>query len=49
MTKMRIELNLISLNNFSFGIFTAEGEDDNGEFQMLTLGFLLFSIDIFVY
>jgi hypothetical protein len=46
---MRIEFNLISLNNFSFGLFTAEGEDDYGEFQMLTLGFLLVSIDIFVY
>jgi hypothetical protein len=46
---MRIEFSLISLDNFSLGIFTAAGEDDNGEFKMLTLGFLLFSIDIFVY
>jgi hypothetical protein len=46
---MRIEFSLISLDSFSLGIFTATGEDDNGEFKMLTLGFLLFSIDIFVY
>jgi len=46
---MRIEFNLITLESFSFGIFTARGEDEYGEFQMLTLGFLLFSIDVFLY
>jgi len=46
---MKIEISLISLDSFALGIFAAAGEDDNGEFRMLTLGFLLFSIDIFVY
>lgn len=46
---MRIEFNLISNNYLALGLFTAPGEDEYGEFQMLTVGFLLFSIDLFVY
>jgi hypothetical protein len=46
---MRIDFSLISIDSFALGIFTSEGEDDHGKFKMLTLGFLLFSIDIFVY
>ena len=46
---MKIEFNLISIDSFALGIFSAGGEDEDGEFKMLTLGFLLFSIDIFIY
>jgi hypothetical protein len=46
---MKIEVSIINLSSVSLGIFIAEGEDDIGEFSMLTLGFFLFSIDIFIY
>jgi hypothetical protein len=46
---MKVELSLFSFKNFSLGIFTIEGEDEYGQFNSLTLGFLLFSIEIYVY
>lgn len=33
----------------SFGLFVAQGEDELGEFSMITFGFFLFSIDVFLY
>lgn len=46
---MRIEFNYITFEYFAIGLFAAEGEDDYGQFKMLTIGFLLFSIDLFIY
>jgi hypothetical protein len=46
---MRVELNIISESHFSLGLFVAEGEDEYGEFKILTVGLFLFSIDLFVY
>lgn len=46
---MRVEVSHITLESMSLGIFIAEGEDEHGHFRMLTLGFFLFSIDVFVY
>jgi hypothetical protein len=46
---MRVELNVISDSHVSLGLFIAEGEDEYGQFKMLTIGLFLFSIDIFVY
>jgi len=46
---MKVEFSLISLESMSVGLFTAAGEDEHGEFRMLTLGFLLFSVDLFIY
>lgn len=46
---MNVEITLFSFSNFSLGIFSAEGEDEIGEFNNLTIGFLLFSIDIYLY
>jgi hypothetical protein len=46
---MKVDITFFSFRMFSLGIFTAEGEDELGQFNSLTLGFLLFSIDIYVY
>jgi len=47
---MRLEVNvLVDISEFSIGLFMTHGEDDLGEFHMTTIGFLLFSIDIFKY
>lgn len=46
---MRIEVSHITIENMSLGLFIAKGEDELGEFSMVTIGFFLFSIDVFIY
>jgi hypothetical protein len=46
---MKIEISTFSISDWSIGLFSAEGEDDSGSFYILTIGFLLINIDIFIY
>ena len=46
---MRIDIGRCSIDEFSLGIFSATGVDESGEFFMISLGFLLFTIDFIKY
>ena len=46
---MKIEFNLSSLYDILFGISISQGEDEDGIFIVYSIGFLLFSIDIYAY
>lgn len=46
---MNIEFNLCSLDNFLIGIMSASGEDDNGSFVMLSIGFGIFEVSLYIY
>lgn len=38
---MKIILGFGALDSFTFGVFTANGSDEDGEFTLLTIGFKL--------
>lgn len=46
---MKIESAFSELDQFMIGIQMAYGEDEEGSFHMLELGFLFFSITIYKY
>lgn len=46
---MRIEFNINQIDELSLGIFMLKGFDDEGEFNMVKLGFIIFEIDFIKY
>ena len=47
---MKIEINVLTdIREIQLGLFMVYGEDEYGTFHMTTIGFLLFSIDLFKY
>ena len=46
---MKIEVHGCNYDEISFGIFMSYGEDENGQFHMVTLGFILFEIEFIRY
>jgi len=46
---MLIETNFCGIDEISFGIFMAYGDDDNGDFHITTLGFIFFEIVMINY
>ena len=45
----KIEVNFGELNNFTIGLYVAEGEDENGVFSMLVIGIGLIELSVFRY
>jgi len=46
---MKIEFSFCDIDEISFGIFMAYGNDEIGDFHMITLGFIIFQIDFIRY
>jgi hypothetical protein len=47
---MKVEIDVLTdLREIQFGLFMAYGEDEDGFFHMTTIGFFLFSINLFKY
>ena len=46
---MKAELNFSTLDSFLIGIQIADGEDENGYFSMISIGFGLFEVSIYKY
>jgi hypothetical protein len=46
---MKIEFNLLDLDELCLGFMMQKAEDDLGFHNLITLGFLLFNIEISIY
>lgn len=46
---MKIEVHFCNFDEISLGLFMANGEDENGQFHMVTFGFLVFEINFLKY
>ena len=46
---MKIEGNWCALDEITLGIFMAYGNDDNGDFHIITFGLLIFEINFITY
>ncbi len=46
---MKIECSINDVDELSLGFYLCKGEDDFGEFKMLSVGFLFFSIEFIIY
>lgn len=46
---MRVEFELCEPDEFLLGIFYVNGEDEHGDFNMFSIGFLFFSINFIKY
>lgn len=46
---MRVEFELCEPDEFLLGFFYGIGEDEDGEFNMFSIGFLFFSINFIKY
>ena len=46
---MKVIARPCSIDEFTLGLFSANGEDENGQFFILTIGFLLFQIEFLHY
>jgi len=46
---MRVEIELCQPDEFLLGLIMTSGEDDDGEFNMFSIGFLFFSINFIKY
>ncbi len=39
----------MGVDEICIGIYQADGEDENGGFHMVTLGFIFFTVDFYIY
>jgi hypothetical protein len=48
---LKVETHFLNIfaNEFSFGIYTLNGEDDRGYFRSINIGLVIFEINIFNY
>lgn len=46
---MRIDVNLLDIDELFVGFFMNYGEDEHGNFHITSLGFLIFEINLIVY
>jgi hypothetical protein len=46
---MKIEGNFLQPDEIEIGLFMAYGEDEIGQFHMVTIGFIIFSISFIKY
>lgn len=46
---MKVEFSFCDIDEISLGIFMMYGDDENGIFHLISLGFLFFVIDIYRY
>ena len=46
---MLVEFQLLDLDEIDFGLHMAYGEDENGSFHMITLGFIICSLNFIKY
>lgn len=46
---MKIEGNWCAIDELSLGVFMAYGNDEHGDFHMISIGFLIFEINILTY
>lgn len=46
---MKVEFELCEPDEFLLGLFMGSGEDEHGEFNMFSIGFLIFSINFIIY
>jgi len=46
---MKVEFNINDIDELSLGLFMANGEDEIGQFKMLTFGFIFFEINFINY
>jgi hypothetical protein len=46
---MRVEFNVLDIDELTLGIFMGYNNDDGGEFHITTIGLLLFEINLIFY
>jgi hypothetical protein len=46
---MRVEFNVLELDELALGIFMGYGNDNFGDFHITTIGLLLFEINLVLY
>lgn len=46
---MKVEGNFCDIDELTIGFMMAYGEDDNGQFHMITIGLLIFEINFIRY
>lgn len=46
---MKIEGSFCSVEDSLLGLMTCVGEDENGEFSMVSIGFLFFEFSLIIY
>ena len=46
---MLVSFNFLNIDELRLGFYMTPAEDENGEMQILSLGFLIFEIELSIY